>query len=68
MPLEKQNKRKTDREEREKIHREGERGTKERNGRLDSEEEEIRRCSRLLKRNLCKTCGEKMIDNQNYSW
>ena len=51
-----------------KIHKEREGGEKrERNDRLDSEEEEIKRCSRLLERYLCKTSGEKMIDIQNCS-
>lgn len=67
MPLEKQNKRKT--EKREKKHTRKYKGgrERERNDRLDSEGEENKRCSRLLERYLCKTFGEKMIDIQNCS-
>lgn len=73
MPLEKQNKRKTEKRGKKNTQREGERGRerggrerkRDRNDRLDSEEEEMKRCSRLLERYLCKTSGEKMIDIQN---
>lgn len=52
MPLEKQNKRKKKkRERRQKNTQEKER---ERNDRLDSEEDEIKKFSRLLERYLCK--------------
>lgn len=52
MPLEKQNKRKKKKEERrQKNTQEKER---ERNDRLDSEEDEIKKFSRLLERYLCK--------------
>ncbi len=70
MPLEKQNKRKTEKRENKNTQgkRRGGKRERERNDRLDSEEEEIKRCSRLLERYLCKTSGEKMIDIQNCSW
>lgn len=52
MPLEKQNKRKKKKKERrQKNTQEKER---ERNDRLDSEEDEIKKFSRLLERYLCK--------------
>lgn len=53
MPLEKQNKRKKKRErEDRKIHKK--KRERERNDRLDSEEDEIKKFSRLLERYLCK--------------
>lgn len=51
MPLEKQNRRNTDDRERENKQTE-KWGRREREDRLDSEEGEIRRCSRLLERYL----------------
>lgn len=70
MPLEKQKQKRKKKEKKKKYTRKREGGKRERdrNDRLDSEEEEIKRCSRLLERYLCKTSGEKMIDIQNCSW
>lgn len=68
MPLEKQNKKKKKKKNREERGNTKGKRRGERNDRLDSEEEEIKRCSCLLERYLCKTSGEKMIDIQNCSW
>lgn len=64
MPLEKQNKTKKD-NRRQKYTRKEKGEERERNDRLDSEEDEIKKCSHLLERYLCKTSGKKMIDIQN---
>lgn len=66
MPLEKQNKKKQKKTEKRKRHMEREGGKRERNDRLDSKEE-IKRCSHLLERYLCKTSGE-ITDIQNCRW
>lgn len=48
MPLEKQNKRTTEKRETKNTQGKGQGEERERNDRLDSEEEEIKRCSLLL--------------------
>lgn len=65
MPLEKQNKT-TDK--REKKHKDRNGRKREIIDRLDREEVEIKRCSHLLERHLCKTSGEKINNIQNCSW
>lgn len=54
MPLEKQNKRKKKKKERRQKNTQEKERERERNDRLDSEEDEIKKFSRLLERYLCK--------------
>lgn len=66
MPLEKQNKRKTQKRKK-KIHGKRRRGKKREKRQIRQRRKKIKRCS-LLDRYLCKTSEEKMIDIQKCSW